>query len=175
MVQTQEKQSTQKRCHSSATLSATYVTRTGLHSPYFFITPNFMKQSSSWEANRFSASQEIPRILWNPKVHYSIHKSTLPVRILSQIYSVHAPNPLPEDPVRYCSPIYARVFLMVSLPQISPPKHCMHLFSLPYVLRAPPISFSLNFFVTWILNKLIRIFTFYHVTCWGLLVRKIPF
>jgi len=27
-----------------------------------------MKQSPSWEANRFSASQEIPRILWNPKV-----------------------------------------------------------------------------------------------------------
>jgi len=29
-----------------------------------------MEQSLSWEANRFSASQEIPRILRNPKVHY---------------------------------------------------------------------------------------------------------
>jgi len=27
-----------------------------------------MQQSPSWEANRFSASREIPRILWNPKV-----------------------------------------------------------------------------------------------------------
>ena len=33
-----------------------------------------MEQSPSWEANWFLASQEIPRILWKPKVHYPIHK-----------------------------------------------------------------------------------------------------
>jgi hypothetical protein len=32
-----------------------------------------MQQSPSWEANRFAASQEISRILWNPKFIMKIH------------------------------------------------------------------------------------------------------
>jgi hypothetical protein len=48
-----------------------------------------MQQSRSWKANRFSASQEITRILCNPKIHYRIYKCPPPATILSQIDPVH--------------------------------------------------------------------------------------
>jgi len=48
--------------------------------------------SPSWEANWFSASQEIPRISRNPKVHYRTHKRTPTVSILGQPNLIHIPT-----------------------------------------------------------------------------------
>ena len=51
-----------------------------------------MVQSTSWEANWFAASQEIPRISRNPKVHYRTHKRPPPVSIVGQPNPVHIPT-----------------------------------------------------------------------------------
>jgi hypothetical protein len=51
-----------------------------------------MVQSPYWVANWFAASQEIPRISRDPKVHYRTHKLPPPVSILGQPNPVHIPT-----------------------------------------------------------------------------------
>ena len=46
-----------------------------------------MVQSPSWAANWFTASQEIPRISRNPKVHYRTHKRLLYIYICISYFS----------------------------------------------------------------------------------------
>jgi hypothetical protein len=48
-----------------------------------------MDLNRPWVAPSRAATQERPSILWNPKVHYRIHKSPSLVHTLLQIYPVH--------------------------------------------------------------------------------------
>ena len=62
-----------------------------IYFPTYLLTYS-MVQCRSWEANSFAASQEIPRISRNSKVHYRSHKRPSPVSILGQPNPVHIPT-----------------------------------------------------------------------------------
>ena len=100
-----------------------------------------MVQSPSWEANWFEASQEIPRISRNPKVHYRTHKRSPPVPILGQPNPVHIPtshfldiHPNINHPSTPRSPQWSLSFRFPHQDPIHPPSP--H----PYAPHAQPIS-----------------------------------
>ena len=59
---------------------------------YTYLLTYCTVQSPSWAANWFAATQEIPRISRNPKVHYRTHKRLPPFAILGQPNPVHIPT-----------------------------------------------------------------------------------
>ena len=107
---------------------------------------NSVEHRPFWEADRSSVRQEIPRVLWNPMVHYRIQKSPSPVPILSHIDPVHAPHTTSLRYILILSTICAWVFHVVSFPKVSSPKFRMPLSSLPSVLHNLPI---LIFLISW--------------------------
>jgi hypothetical protein len=85
------------------------------------------RNSASSEANRSSATQETPHTLWDPKVHYCVHKSPPPVLILCEIDPVHfniIPRSTPQSSKWSPSPL----------------KPSMLFYCPPYMLHVPPIS-----------------------------------
>jgi len=102
------------------------------HSPTNQLTYS-TEHSPSWEANRFSASQEIPRFLWNPKVHNPIHKCQPPVPILSQLDTVHTPT-------SYFLKIYLNVILS-SVP-VSPKRSLSFMFPQQNPAYASPLPLT---------------------------------
>jgi hypothetical protein len=56
---------------------------------YHHCSSNFMELRPSWEADSCAATQELPSILWKPKVPHLAYKSPSLVPIRSQINPVH--------------------------------------------------------------------------------------
>ena len=95
----------------------------------------------------FAANQEIPRTLWNPKVHYRTHKRPPPVPILSQLH------PVPTTPSHFL-----KINLNIIIPSTSwppqwslilrfPHQNLVHTSPLLHTCHMPTVQFLYNIFL----------------------------
>ena len=112
-----------------------------------------MVQSPSWEANWFAASQEIPRISRNTKVHYSTHKRPPPVSILGQPHPVHIPTShlleIHPNIIHPSTPRSPQWSLSLQFPHQDP----IHPFSSPIRATCPAHLILLDFITLTILGE----------------------
>jgi len=121
------------------------------------------EQGSYWETKRFSASQKIPHILWNRKVHYRIHQHPLPVPILRQI-----------DPVYAHTSHFLKIRLNIILPSAPGSskwslslrflhQNPVYTSALPYMCYMPRPSHPsrIAFFINFIFSDIFLLHTFY--------------
>jgi hypothetical protein len=81
-----------------------------------------MEESPSREADSSSPFQEIPCVVWNRNIYYSIHKNSPRVLILSHINSFHVPRPIYLSLILILSfHIRPQTFQIVSFRQVSEP------------------------------------------------------
>ena len=76
-----------------------------LQNVFLLIVSNSVEHSPSREADSLSASEVILCVLWNPKVHYHIHKRQSLNHTLCQINPVQRPpNPVSRTKVHISTP-----------------------------------------------------------------------
>ena len=113
-----------------------------------YLLTYFMERSPSWEVNCFSDSQEIPQILWNPKLITAF--TSVCHLSLSRARSSHF---MPPHPTSWRSILILSSHLYLGLPsglfpQVSLPKPCIHLSSPQYMLHIPPSLSFVSIFIT---------------------------
>jgi hypothetical protein len=110
-------------------------------------THSLMELCTSWEAASCAATQELPSILWKPKVHYRVHKSLSLVHIPSSPRSCYMTCPSHPPWLDHSNYIWRRVQVMKLLTMQFSLTSCHFIFLRSKYSPQYPIR---NFQLTWI-------------------------